>query len=137
MENLLEPDVTKLAVLQIQRFNGRLLAHGTTYDEDIQKYLNSPLNLQSGLARRAKDVGVDLILAAKVTDVDFNAPAVTLIHGQRITGDLVVGADGLWSSTRSLFVGRHTPPQPTGHMAYRTVVDADKLEDDELKAYMA
>lgn len=143
VEDILEPDVTKLAGLQIHRFSGRLLAHGTAYDEDMQKYLNSPLwgmhrvDLQSGLTRRAKDVGVELILAAKVTDVDFNAPAVTLINGQRITGDLVVGADGLWSSTRSLFLGRHTPPQPTGHMAYRIVVDADKLEDNELKAYMA
>ncbi|MCJ1269938.1 hypothetical protein MMC22_009831 [Lobaria immixta] len=143
VEDILEPDVTKLAGLRIHRFSGRLLAHGTAYDEGIQKYPNSPLwgmhrvDLQSGLARRAKDVGVELIMAAKVTAVDFNAPAVTLIDGQRITGDLVVGADGLRSSTRSLFAGRHTPPQPTGHMAYRIVVDADKLEDNELKAYIA
>ena len=33
----------------------------------------------------------------KVTAVDFDAPSVTLSHGEKIAADVVVGADGALS----------------------------------------
>ncbi len=99
--DLLEADTAKPALLRIHRFNGRLLAQRTQYDEEVQRHYGSPLwglhrvDLQSALARRAKELGVILKLAAKVIEVDFAAPAVTLAGGERIGGDLVVAADGL------------------------------------------
>ncbi len=37
-------------------------------------------------------------------------------------GDLLVGADGLWSRTRAQVVGDDTPPRATGHVAYRALL---------------
>lgn len=119
-----------------------MLAQRTGHDKEIEKHYHSPLwalyrvDLQWGLARRAKEIGVTLRLAAEVTDVDLSAPAVRLTKGEHIEGDLVVAAVGLWSPT-SLFLGRHTPPQPTGHMAFRIVIHVDEVEDSELKTFMA
>ncbi|MCJ1426429.1 hypothetical protein MMC29_004332, partial [Sticta canariensis] len=67
----------------------------------------------------------------------FSAPTVTLADGERIGGVLVVAADGICSPTRSLFLGKDTQPQLTGHMAYGMVINADKVEDNKLQTYMA
>ena len=56
---------------------------------------------------------------------------MTIETGERVEGDLVIAADGLWSACRSSFVGRADPPQPTGDLAYRVVLDAGvHLKDD-------
>ncbi|APH74659.1 salicylate hydroxylase [Aquibium oceanicum] len=63
-------------------------------------------DLQSALASRLKRMaGVELITGADVRDVAFHPKGATLSidHGGRIleaTGDLVVAADGVWSTLR-------------------------------------
>jgi len=42
-------------------------------------------------------------------------------------GDMLVGADGLWSSTRELVVGDAHPPRATGHTAWRALLDQSAL----------
>ncbi len=41
--------------------------------------------------------------------------------------DLAVVADGVWSCLRAAVVGTRTPPEPTGHLAYRALVMQDAL----------
>lgn len=140
---LLAAETATPAWLRIQRFSGELLAQRTGYEQEVRRSYGSPLwglhrvDLQSALARRARELGVTILLATKVVDVDFEAPAVTLVDGERVVGDLVVAADGLWSSTRSRFLGRDTTPQPTGHMAYRILVPAEQVANNEHRSWMA
>lgn len=140
----LQADAAKPDLLRIQRFSGKLLAQRTDYEHEVQTHYGSPLwglhrvDLQSALLQRAQELGVAVRLGAQVVDVEFEAPALTLAGGERVAGDLLVAADGLWSSTRSRFLGQDThQPQPTGHMAYRILVPIEQVTDTDLKSWMS
>lgn len=74
------------------------------------------------------DLAPDAIrLRSRVVGYETGAGAVALLHGgERIEGDLLVGADGLRSAIRNQMIG---PDQPvfTGNVAWRSVVPADLL----------
>lgn len=146
-------------VLRIQRYSGKLLAERRGYVKEVREHYGSPLwgihrgDLQTALVRRAKEVGVEIRLGGRVLDVDFEGDgegkgegkgvAVLLESGERVSGDLIVAADGLWSATRSLFLGKESQtqiqPKPTGHMAYRILVPVEQVNDEDwdLKEWMA
>ncbi|MFM8610280.1 MAG: FAD-dependent monooxygenase [Burkholderiaceae bacterium] len=48
------------------------------------------------------------------------------LHGST-EADLAVIADGVWSRLRTAVLGSDTPPEPTGHLAYRALVVQDAL----------
>lgn len=63
--------------------------------------------------------------------------SVTLVSGEVITGDLIIGADGIKSVTRPIVVGHAAPPEPTGDAAYRSVLPKEVIFDDpELRELM-
>jgi salicylate hydroxylase len=89
--------------------------------------------------KRAKELGVQVVLNAKVTNVDFGSASgekarVKTSEGQKYEADLIVGADGLWSSCRSTMLGRNDPPLPTGDLAYRIVLKLESISDPKLRA---
>lgn len=43
---------------------------------------------------------------------------------------------GLWSKTRSTVLGRPSPPIATGDLAYRIVLKAEDIKDQELLEFM-
>lgn len=53
---------------------------------------------------------------------------VTTGGGMTIEGAALVGADGLWSSTRQAIVG-DGPPRVSGHIAYRAVLPIEDIEE--------
>lgn len=88
--------------------------------------------------KRAQELGVSVILNSKVSNIDFGSASgdkarVTVSEGRTYTADLVVGADGLWSTCRSTFLGRKDPPLPTGDLAYRIVLNIDQIKDEKLR----
>jgi len=124
--------------LSIIRYDGqKRLAHRSAYSRELIKRYGEPIwclhrvHLQNALARRAEELGVRLAFSSRVHKVDFERPAITLENGQVEGGDLIIAADGLWSSTRNQFFGRPVLPQPTGDLAYRIVLTADEVKDDE------
>lgn len=66
---------------------------------------------------------VTLHLGSSVAQVRQTGDDVTvqLTHSQTAQGDLLVAADGGWSTLRQLLLNDGTP-QPTGHLAYRAMV---------------
>ena len=75
-----------------------------------------------------------LRLNSKVITVDPLCPSVTLESGERITADLVIGADGIKSTVRETVVGRPDKPVPTGDAAYRAIIPtSEMLKDPDLK----
>ena len=81
-------------------------------------------DLHALLLRALRDcAGVQLLLDQTVTSFqdDGTAVTLTLTHGQPITGDVLIAADGLWSTVRQQLLA-DGPPRFTGHLAYRTLL---------------
>jgi salicylate hydroxylase len=125
--------------LTVHRYDGKVLSHSTNFNKDIRARYKAPfidlhrVDLHRALYARALSLGISFRLGSRVMNAESRAatPSVTLQSGETVSADLVVAADGLWSACRSAFVGRADPPRPTGDLAYRVVLDAERhLQDD-------
>ncbi len=54
---------------------------------------------------------------------------VTLNNGETVTGEALIGCDGMWSKIRDRIVG-DGKPRVSGHIAYRAVLKRDEVPDD-------
>ena len=140
----LEDCVAVPMTLSVRRYDGgKLLAHEELFQEKIMSRYGSPFwdihraDLQRVLVARAKALGIELRLSAEVVDIDFTAAEVLLQGGEKLRGDLVLAADGLWSRSRSLFSGRQISPEPTGDLAYRIMLKIDDIRDPELRQWVS
>ncbi|KAL6890788.1 FAD/NAD(P)-binding domain-containing protein [Trichoderma evansii] len=124
--------------LTIRRFDGRLLAQRLDYDEETKRKYGVPtwclhrVDLQQALLKRATELGVKIRFGQRVHDIDFERNKITLESGETAAGDVVIAADGLWSTVRNKFLGIDTPPKPTGDLAYRVTINVDEIDDPEL-----
>jgi salicylate hydroxylase len=129
----------------VHTYTGTVLAHEDAFSEGIRARYAAPfadchrVDLQRALVRRAEELGVNIVLGARVTGIDFGAAEgsearVSTAGGEGYVADLVVGADGLWSTCRSAMLGQRDAPLPTGDLAFRIVLEAEKIEDAELRA---
>lgn len=130
--------------LTVHSYKGKVLAHEEEFDKNIRRKYGAPfsdchrVDLQQALVRRAEELGVDVVLNAKVKSIDFGSEPgseakITTEAGQGYIADLVVGADGLWSTCRSTMLGKRDPPLPTGDLAYRILLTIDQIKDPKLK----
>lgn len=52
-----------------------------------------------------------------------------LAGGEKVSGRLLIGADGLWSKVRQQVVA-DGPPRVTGHSTYRSVIPTEQMPED-------
>ena len=74
---------------------------------------------------------VSLRTNAEVVDYEQDGETVTAIlkNGERLTGSLLIGADGLWSNVRKKVVGDGSP-RVSGHTTYRSVIPTEEMPED-------
>lgn len=79
-------------------------------------------------------LGAKIVTNARITNFivssSDDATTVFAADGRTFTADLVVGADGVNSKLREVFLGRDDPPIPTGDLAYRLLLDTDRMRAD-------
>jgi salicylate hydroxylase len=63
----------------------------------------------------------------------LDAARVKSSSGEEFEGDLVIGADGLWSRCREVLSGFQDPPTTTGDIAYRITLAVTDIPEGELK----
>jgi salicylate hydroxylase len=136
----LEPKAAEPSCLAVRRYSdGKILSKTKNFDVEMRRKYDAPfwdlhrVDLQVALYERAKQLGVEVRLGARVADVDFDAPLLRLENGEELKSDLIVAADGLWSKCRERFLaakGTADQPLPTGDLAYRIVLRLEDLEDD-------
>ena len=74
---------------------------------------------------------VELLTNAKVTGYEQSADQVSALleDGARITGEALIGADGLWSKIRAQMLGDGAP-RVSGHTTYRSVIPVEHMPED-------
>ena len=95
------------------------------------------VDVQRALYDRAKELGVRFKLGERVDQIDFERAGVTTESGYRAQGDLIIAADGLWSRCRACFTGSDDLPRPTGDLAYRLVLDLDRVQTPYLRDWIS
>lgn len=102
-----------------------LLAHRVHLHDKLKKVALDP---------EGKGKPAQLSLASRVTDVDSKNATITLANGEVVQGDLVLGADGVKSVTRSRVVGREVAPFSSGKSAFRFLITRKAAQEDPLCA---
>ncbi|KEZ43308.1 hypothetical protein SAPIO_CDS4752 [Scedosporium apiospermum] len=132
--------------------NGTLMRSVTEYDmsntlkRDVDLTENNKLwqhewslihrvHLHEELKRRATSTEyhgypVELRTACPVIEVDPASATATLEGGELVRGDVLLGADGVKSVTRSKLVGGDIKPKPSGKNAFRFLVPRQTALDD-------
>ena len=74
---------------------------------------------------------IDLRVSSEVVGYDQDGTSVTarLASGDRVTGSLLIGADGLWSNVRKQVAG-DGKPRVSGHTTYRSVIPTEQMPED-------
>jgi 2-polyprenyl-6-methoxyphenol hydroxylase-like FAD-dependent oxidoreductase len=80
----------------------------------------------------AKDLGIPIRTGCKVTEYfeDAKGAGVVLEGGERITGDVVIGSDGVRSKARELVLGYFDKPKSSGYAVYRSWFSSEALLKD-------
>jgi 2-polyprenyl-6-methoxyphenol hydroxylase-like FAD-dependent oxidoreductase len=98
-----------------------LLAHRVHLHETLRKVATSP---------NGKGQPVQLLTSSKVVNVDPINATVTTEDGKKFDGDLVLGADGVHSVTRSMVPGGDVKPFGSGKSAFRFLMERKAAQED-------
>ncbi|MDB5770872.1 MAG: monooxygenase [Burkholderia sp.] len=145
----LRDELEKVAVrpqaFEFRRFNTAELLHRIPLGEHHEKANGAPYlhlhraDLHDLLARKVQELDPDCItLNARAEGFEESADSVTLklADGSRITGDVLIGADGIKSSIRTQILGE-TPASYTGDVAWRAVIPVEHLPKDIMERVSA
>ena len=111
----------------------------TILRQDLHRALREAATVPEGLGQPAT-----INTSAKVAKVDTSAGSITLEDGRTITGDFVIGADGVHSVSRTSIDGAENfKEHPHGRGVYRCLIPISTLMEDpvtrpfvEKKGYM-
>ncbi len=121
-----ELGVLPLGRTAVQRYGA---AYATIHRADLHGLLHTGVQrytdaqLYQGLAI---EYFTDASRAAPVIPGGETVVSVRTSQGKEIEGDALIGADGLWSRTRTQLLG-YQAPRVTGHLAYRALVRQSAL----------
>ncbi|KAH7258472.1 hypothetical protein B0J15DRAFT_535498 [Fusarium solani] len=95
-----------------------VLSHRVQLHEELKK-----------LAVSSEGLGTPAVLqtSSQVVDVDPSTATVKLADGTSISGDLVLGADGVSSITRQIVVGPGVKPYGSGKSAFRFMIPCERI----------
>jgi 2-polyprenyl-6-methoxyphenol hydroxylase-like FAD-dependent oxidoreductase len=77
-----------------------------------------------------KGTAAKLHTSSRVVDVDVTTATVFLEDGRQVSGDLVVGSDGVHSVTRTKIAGKNIKPHGSGKGAFRFLISRKAAQDD-------
>ena len=106
-------------------------------DENFRKRFGNPYavihrqDIHTSLLEGAQETGkVEFHTSCRVESIEQNADSVTVTcgNGRTFTGQALIGADGVRSVVRSQYV--NDPPRVTGHVVYRSVIDAKEFPEN-------
>ena len=106
-------------------------------DENFRKRFGNPYavihrqDIHNSLLEGATETGqVEFFTNSRVESIEQTADSVTATcgNGKTFTGQALIGADGVRSVVRAQYV--NDPPRVTGHVVYRSVIDAKEFPEN-------
>ncbi|KAJ5137138.1 hypothetical protein N7448_005692 [Penicillium atrosanguineum] len=113
--------------------DGRLL-RSMPFGDDITQEFGAPwilihrVDYHRILLDEAIHLGAVLVLGAEVEIVSVEPPEVILADGTKLSADILIGADGQWSTVRNAVLRTPISPVETGDLAYRATFTREQLE---------
>lgn len=89
---------------------------------------NALLKLATG---EGPGISAKLRTGAEVVDCNCDTGELTLKSGEIVKADVVIAADGIKSSLRNHVLGEKQSAKPSGHSAYRCLIDAEHIKNDK------
>ncbi|OJK00676.1 hypothetical protein ASPACDRAFT_117014 [Aspergillus aculeatus ATCC 16872] len=80
------------------------------------------------LLDKARQLDIDIRPHAIVEEIHCDSAEVVLKDGARIQGDVVIGADGIYSRTRDTVLNYPCPPSPASDIAYQATISRSALK---------
>lgn len=95
--------------------------------QDLHEVLKSAATSEKGVGSPAQ-----IRVRSRVISCDCEAGSVVLENGQVLDGlDLIIAADGIRSKLREFVLEEEASAVPTGYAAYRMMIKAEEVENDE------
>ncbi|TFK53831.1 monooxygenase [Heliocybe sulcata] len=135
------PVCNHLSQLTLHDANGDILTvqHFEELRYGAHNYSGHRGALHEILFNFARTLGIEIRLSQDVTEYDENeSEAWVVSNGEKISADLVVGADGVRSKARTLVLGYDDKPKSSGYAVYRAWFDAYEqgVDKDPLTKFM-
>ncbi|GFF81343.1 6-hydroxynicotinate 3-monooxygenase [Aspergillus lentulus] len=146
LEDALTPYMTRPRVCNFLGWKGNLIS-SMDFPESEKRYPGTwyrdfhRADLHRCLLNRALELGARFTCNARIVDVrvgvDETTATAVAADGREWTGDLVVGADGVFGTLVERLLGRSEPPIKTGDLAYRLLLSTEEmLKDPELAGFV-
>lgn len=137
MEDELKDDIVISRQSRVLRWkDGSVLSHVQIDPELGKKKFGAPTwmihraDLHQGLIRKARSLGIEIRLDAKVVAADVDKASVILHTGEEVCCDFIVGADGIRSCMRDIVCQGPTPARPTGDYCFQFALDIQECRKD-------
>ncbi|KAK3717073.1 hypothetical protein LTR37_006128 [Vermiconidia calcicola] len=106
---------------------------GTEEENFGKRYNGHRGEIHSIIFDHAVSQGVEIRLGQQVTEYFENEHEAGVVsNGERIVGDVVLGADGVRSKARQLVLGYDDKPKPSGYAIYRAWLSSEDLAKNAL-----
>jgi salicylate hydroxylase len=138
LREALDRIVVRPKAFEFRRFDSAELMHRIPLGQQHEGAFGAPYfhihraDLHELLVEKVRSLDAEaIVLDARADHFEESADAVTLVlaDGRRISGDVLVGADGIRSAIRPQILGE-TPVSYTGDVAWRAVVPVERLPAD-------
>lgn len=73
----------------------------------------------------------EILTGKPVISIDTENATIKMKDGSELKADLIIGADGIKSVVRPFVVGNNFSAKPSNHSAYRCLISAEKIRNDE------
>ncbi|EOD43335.1 putative salicylate hydroxylase protein [Neofusicoccum parvum] len=142
VEAALDPICHDSKQLVFNRYDGEHLMTQVWEEDDLTRAGGKKFNGHRGEMHQivwdhAKSVGVDIRLGQRVSEYfEDEREAGVVSNGQRFTGDVVLAADGVRSTARTIVLGYEDKPKSSGYAIWRSWFPSDELAKNPLTAHL-
>ncbi|KAG2233369.1 hypothetical protein INT48_000372 [Thamnidium elegans] len=142
LDKLKENAVCPSSIIMRRYANGEIICAAQLKPDMTDKYKYPYLLIHRAdyvklLYDAAVDLGVKVIVNARVQSVDEETNSVILYNGKSFQSDLVIGADGIRSKVRRVVIGDNEIAPYSTNCAFRATVSAEVMRSDpEISRFM-